>query len=65
MDYLFWVVLFVGGPVLILMLFHGGKRGENEWDKANEDMEQEAAVTKPAALEAKPHRRAGTGWMGD
>ena len=65
MDYVLWAVLFFAGSVLALMLFHGGKRGDDEWDRAHEDMEQQEAVTKPATLEPHPHRRAGTGWMGD
>jgi len=45
-------------------LLHGGS-DRDEWDQAHDDMDQIDAVTKPAALETKPHRRAGTGWMGD
>ena len=64
MDYVFWAVLFFAGTVLALILLHGGS-DRDEWDQAHDDMDQIDAVTKPAVLETKPHRRAGTGWMGD
>ena len=49
-----WILFFV----VVLALFAGARRGA---DQELEDMEQIAAVSRPAPLD-HPHVRAGTAW---